>query len=553
MKKRDIDPEKPSIGGLFNSSEGLRYVIPRYQRAYAWEKSNAEKLWKDINTINHKQNKDDYFMGTMVIRQAEESKEIEVIDGQQRLTTVCLLLFALYLHYQKFNAAKATQHILKYLRIGDIDDEYLILTLSRVNAKCFNELLNLETKQDYIEYKGNNYKKDIKSNKSLFDVLDYFLYELESSELVDNNLEQNRLNEILKIIRENIFFLTLKVTDYKEASQLFETLNNRGVDLTKADLIKNYLFARADEQASLTKVEKNWNILEDNIGIDKLEQFFRYFSLMYSKEDDVYVRMEQIIQTKSALTVSEMFVKDSDRYKIFIEPTYSNDDKESFLFDELKILGVTQFYSFILASYNQFKFNDILKLLEATVNFTFRYNTICGKNPNKLDILYSNLAYDIIHYNLTISSIINEIEKLNPSDQEFEISFKEKEFKSSKIPRYILGKIESYIGTKEKIVDFDSVHLEHIMPQKIDKWIKYDSKYEKLHQKFLNKIGNMTLLSQKINISIKNSIFTEKLKEYQKSEINLLKDIKLLTKWEESEINNNTQKYLNYAERIWKI
>lgn len=91
------------------------------------------------------------------------------------------------------------------------------------------------------------------------------------------------------------------------------------------------------------------------------------------------------------------------------------------------------------------------------------------------------------------------------------------------------------------------------MPQKIDKWIKYDSKYEKLHQKFLNKIGNMTLLSQKINISIKNSIFTEKLKEYQKSEINLLKDIKLLTKWEESEINNNTQKYLNYAERIWKI
>lgn len=552
MKKKDIDPEKPNVHEVFSITGGLRYIIPRYQRAYAWDKENGEKLWKDINNVLLNQD-NDYFIGTMVLSQTEDSTNIEVIDGQQRLTTLSLLLLSLYLHYAELDSSKASKHILKYLKIGDIDDEYEVLTLSRVNLSLFSELLNINSIKEYKQYKEKKYKNEIKSNKCIFDVLDYFIEEIEQGKISDHNLEMNRLNELLKIIRNNIFFLTLKVTDYAEASKLFEVLNNRGVDLTKADLIKNHLFAQAEKQSSLVTVEKNWNKLEDNIGIDKLEQFFRYFSLIYSKNDDMYVRMEETIHNKSALTVSNLIVEHSDRYKVFLEPSYSSDDKESLLYEELKILGVSQFYSFILATYDKFSFSEIINLLEYVLKFTFRYSTICGKNPNRLESLYAELAYKINDGKCTIDFIKEEILKLNPSEQEFKLFFLEKEFKSTKIPRYILGKIEESISTNEKTIDFDAVHLEHIMPKKIDKWKTVNVKYEKLHQKYLHQIGNMTLLSEKINTSIKNDIFSRKIIKYKESEINIIKHITSFSDWDEKEINETAQYYFKCAEKIWKL
>lgn len=548
MKRKDIDPQKPNIHEVFTRNGGEKYVIPKYQRAYAWKKDNAEKLWEDIT---RNEGKDDYFIGTMVLSQAEDAFEIEVIDGQQRLTTVSLLLFALYLHYYEIDESKAIKHILSYLKVGDIDDEYEVLTLSKINLEFFRKLLEQQSLEKYKKYREKNYKTENKSNKYIFDVLDYFLNIILEKKESDRNLEIVRLNDILKLVRNNIFFLTLKVTDYAEASKLFEVLNNRGVDLTKADLIKNHLFSVAEKQSSISSVEKSWEKLQNNISIEKLEQFFRYFSLVYSKEDDLYIRMENTIKTKSAKTVSDLIYKSSEEYKKFIDPNFSDEDRENNLLEELKILGVSQFYTLILSTYNNISTEEKLDLLEFIVNFTFRYSTICGKNPNKLESLYADLAYEFNIGNKSLNDIKNEISLLNPSRVEFENAFREKEFKTTKIPRYILGKIENYISSDEKKVDFQSVHLEHIMPKQISEWKKVDNKYVKLHQKYLNKLGNMTLLSEKINTSIKNSFFDKKVEKYNDSEINIINEIRQLDSWDEDAIKNNTTRYLEKANEIW--
>jgi len=553
MTKNDISIGEPlSIDNIFSLNSGKRYVIPRYQRAFSWEKGNAEKLWKDISNILQSDD-EDYFIGSIVLSQSDKTPIIEVIDGQQRLTALSLLILALFLEYNKIDSKKATTHILKYLKIGDIDDEYEILTLSRTNLKLFGQLINIETKEEFERFKNDNYKSEIKSNKNLIDILDYFIKKVHENESSDENLEKTRLNNLLKSIRDNIFFIRIKVPDYAQASKLFEVLNNRGVDLTKADLIKNYLFSLSEQQSSLVFVEEDWNKLEDNINIDKFEQFFRYFSLIYSKEDDIYLRMENCISNKSARTVSDLIVKHSNTYKKLLDSSYSDNDEESELLDELKILGVTQYYSFMMSAYSTFNIDEIINLLQFMIKFTFRYSTICGKNPNKVENLYGDLAYTINLGTTSINDIKTEIIKLNPTDEEFKINFNNKEFKSTKIPRYILGKIENHISSDEKVIDFESVHLEHIMPKKIEKWILEDGNYKELHQKYLNNIGNMVLLSEKINTSIKNKIFSEKIISYSNSEINLMKNIKSLSEWKENEILLNRDRHYSYVKDIWKL
>ncbi len=550
MKKEDIDLAKPNIMSLF--SIGKKYIIPRYQRAFAWEKSNAENLWKDIENILSGKNAH-YFIGSIVLSKLKDSDALEVIDGQQRLTTLSLLLLALYLEYQEIDSKAAIKHILPLLKAGDIDDEYEILTLSRTNLDLYSRLISFETKSDFEVFKKEEYSKQIKSNKNLIDILSYFIDKIAQNKEEDHNLELLRLNTILKSIRAKIFFLEISVPDYAEASKLFEVLNNRGVDLTKADLIKNHLFDVAEQQSTLNDVEKDWYAFEDSIGTDKVEQFFRYFSLIYSKEADLYKRMEKTIHVKSAKTVSQLIIKHSTVYKIFLDSSFSTNDIESSLYDELSYFGVTQYYSFLMSAYDKFSMEDILELLSFMVKFTFRYSTICGKNPNKVETLYAELAYDINDGKETVKTIKDKVIKLNPSKEEFKLKFCEKEFKSTKIPRYILGKTEEFISTDEKNIDYSSVHLEHIMPKKIEKWEKENIIFIDLHKRYLHNIGNMTLLSEKINTSIKNNVFSIKQQSYEKSEINLITDITSKSVWKETEILENQKRYYNYAAEIWKI
>lgn len=558
MKRESVQLGKPNLHALFSVTGGGRFIIPKYQRTFAWETGNAEKLWKDINEAMTADGKN-YFIGSIVVNRPEGSQNIEIIDGQQRLTTLSLLLLALFITYSEIDASKATTHILKYLKIGDIDDEYEILTLSRNNKDFYSSILKIKTLQELEIFKKQTYKEANKSNKSIFEILEFFIKAIKTSSEIDLNLEQARLNRLLKFLRENLFFIEVSVQNYSEASKVFEVLNNRGVDLTKADLIKNFLFSVAERQEALEDVEKDWSVLEDNVEPDKLEQFFRYFSLLYFDDDDIYDRVEKAINSKSAKTVSNLFSKSSETYKKFLDPSFSNDSEENKLLTELKTLGVTQHYPLLLSVYDKYPningaaSSEVKEILKLLINFTFRYSSICGKNPNKPESIYGSLAKDVKEDKIKLNDVKIKIEELNPKDPEVKMQFLSKEFKSAQIPRYILGKIENHLSTDEKILDYDSVHLEHIMPKNIDIWKAQDPNCVAVHKKLVNNIGNMTLLSSSINTKIKNGLFENKKAEYQKSDLNTIKDIEQKTTWGEAEIEANAKRYYDFAKDIWKL
>jgi hypothetical protein len=143
------------------------------------------------------------------------------------------------------------------------------------------------------------------------------------------------------------------------------------------------------------------------------------------------------------------------------------------------------------------------------IYFTFRYSTICGKNPNKLEKKYSELAHKIYNDGILLEDVKNKILELNIMEADFDKNFTDKNFKNTKFPRYILGKIENYISSEEKIIDFSAVHLEHVMPKKIDKWISIEPACLDVYNKYIDNIGNMVLLSKKL-ISLKISLIKKR-------------------------------------------
>lgn len=541
----DIDEKKQTLAELF--SNGRKYLIPKYQRAFAWSESNVEKFWNDIFDSP---SKGDYFLGTIVL--SNDGAQMSVIDGQQRLTVVSLIFKALHI-VAKENLLESSfpdKKIDVLLKDTEDDDEseYYLLTLGRNNKEFYSNILNVKSITDL-----ETLKPITKSNKRLLSVIKFFVEKLQDGSNKDVNLEQKRIAKHLKIVKNNVFVLEISVPNSAQASKLFEVLNNRGVDLTKADLVRNYLLAKADAEGFFPAVEENWNNIETNVGLDNIEQFFRYSSLSVSTNKDFYERVTEFTEASSSKTSTEFFLKMSLHYKKALDPeSWVEEEETTLLLSRFNMLGVSQAYSVIIAAYEKFSIGDLNQIIDHLTKFTFRYSTIAGSNPNKPESLYAELSYLIYTYHVDVSAVIEKINQLWIGDEEFNKKFINKDFKSTRIPRYILWEFERSISTEEKDIVFEAVHLEHIMPKNITKWSKSDPLYtSEFYSKNINKIGNMILLSEKINTTIKNSLFLEKKDAYDASQINMVKEIKANFKWDQPSIDSNAKRYAAAALKIW--
>lgn len=539
-----IDYTKLKVKDLFS---GRKYNVPKYQRPFSWNEDNADKFWTDIF---ESEDDGDYFLGSLVFNEKDDGYEI--IDGQQRITTISLFFYALYLSSKEILSDDyADKVVFRNLKeLGDDNELFQILSLGRNNENFYNKALNTDKFIDFQNEFGKNNSSS--SNKNIFEVVKFFYNKINKGRIKNEQHERERIKGLLSRLKDRVFVVELVVPSYEMASKLFEVLNNRGESLAQSDLIRNHLLSIADEQRVADEAILKWNKIEDNIGIDNLEKFLRYSSILLSRKGDMYER----IKDAEELVASDIFNFLEAQSVVYRKLNdYSNyaEDVECRLLDELDILGVTQAYSVMLAVYSKYEFDEALRILSFIVNFTFRYGTICGKNPNQLERMYASLAYDIYNNDKKADKVIEEILTLKPSDIEFKEAFVNKSFKSTKIPRYILSKIENGISGEEKVVDYSAIHLEHIMPKNIKKWAEQDSLYEKLHEELLNNIGNMVILSKRINTSIKNSIFSVKKGKYRDSKIELIKYVVEKNNWTKDDIKNNADRYFNEAIKIWNI
>jgi uncharacterized protein with ParB-like and HNH nuclease domain len=256
---------------------GLRYEIPKFQRDYTWESEHWDDLWMDIKMLTAKEELEHY-MGYLVL-QTSDNKNFSIIDGQQRLTTMSLLILSVLKSLDDLikegteseNNKKRKETLLNSY-IGYIDPVTLIsnnkLKLNRNSDEYYR--MNLVLLKDLPVRNTNTSEKHMR---------ECFLWYYERVRKEFKTGEE--LAGFVDGIVDKLFFTVIKVTDQLNAFKVFETLNARGVQLSSSDLLKNYLFSVVDEtkphQSVIDELENIWSSIIGKLGNYKFEDYLRYY------------------------------------------------------------------------------------------------------------------------------------------------------------------------------------------------------------------------------------------------------------------------------------
>ncbi|MBM7549499.1 DUF4268 domain-containing protein [Peptoniphilus gorbachii] len=552
---------------LFSYMEGSshRYVIPVYQRRYDWKIDNCKQLYNDL--IRLTKNGGTHFFGSIVsdVKGGGATTEFYIIDGQQRLTTVTLLLLALAKLVEegeaKSNVRDLSNQIMERFIISkwaDMDNRIKLIPVKRDRQALYN--LIFEAKEDYIENSNLtiNFKYFYDRLKNDSDIIDEIYYAIQRLQVISITLDKD-----------------------DDAQLIFESLNSTGLALSEGDKIRNFILMNLPLDIQNDYFEKYWIKIED-LTNKKIDNFVRnYLSIKTFSTPTmakVYLEFKDYVN-KHNDTLKDL-LEDMLRYSKFYNKLMKGDssfntkalDDTMFNMNKMEITVTEPFFMEVFSLHDEGKLSvdDLIGIFTIVEIYLFRRN-ICGVATNALNKIFLNLNKDIIRYD---GSTDNYVEKLKynltnkkesgrfPKDEEFyeNLSNKDIYLMRGRFKNYLFNKIENYgtVETKDIYNHLDSgtYSIEHIMPQKLNNdWFKeLGDNAEEIHEKWIHKLGNLTITGY--NSDMGNSSFEKKRDGshgFKKSGIRMNQDLALLDSWGEDEIEKRHEDLLNLAvNEIWK-
>ena len=525
----EFKPEKQYIAKLLGE-EGQKFIIPEYQRPYRWTKNECETLWDDVKGVfGNGENIEEYFLGSIVAFESKKS-ELEIIDGQQRITTLTLLFRAFYECFSN-DAAKEKQRYLegfgKCVWEHDLDkglDFKNCHLSSKVIADRDEKILKklLSEKFTITDIKGNNsnYAKNY-----------IFFYEkLEEFKLKDTLLWE----KFCKMFLTNRLFILLVICDSQESAMtIFNTLNSRGLPLSNADILKGYIYKKVKNKEKFanewkdieTKIEENENVKD----LDFL--FLQYMHIIRAENEDTNTTTQGILPFFTKTDKKEYYGALQDwLYKPETMPFISN--LADFWINPKEYLSDKS--SRYISILNLFQ-NDTWKFF---VSYLVWRNKNCFNtdifNKNKFSKEFDKFLPELIKYitlpflnNNATTGVVKEIVfKMNVNlykKENFIIGHsmpKQKvffeiinSFDTRKI-KYILF-LYAYIYSEfEEDINASDLEVEHILPKEWQS-ANFDDWDEESHKKYVETIGNKILLDKKSNIKCSNNFFAKKQEIYK--------------------------------------
>lgn len=484
---------QPSPKSLRELLSGRKYKVPVYQRPYSWGIDEIEELWNDLVD-----NDSPYFLGIILLRQSKDAeKTYEVIDGQQRLATLILLIKAAV---QTLEEGREREKMQKYIFDEELgkSDPHFILTLNYRDNDKFKTLLSDKNRYDPPTWvrKSTSWKNLEETKKFFYDKL-------------------IRLGEdkVITFVRDKVLesqMIDIHLQSDDDVYLFFETLNDRGIDLSIADLVKNRVCGVSnDPYDAASKIDR----LTDLLGPGKMKPFLLHYCWALAEENppppvkrlmDWYNEIIKKEENEFLIKLEEF----ASYYSEIIDPKKSKSSHKDVL-TYLKALGATRCYPLLLVGRKYLEPKEFLRLCEAIELLTVRWSTIAQKDAKKLETFYLKLAKEI-REGTDIEEIIEKIKNQckDISDNLFETAFSEYEPGNMQIARYLLLKIDDYLtGGKSVGLDWDKLTLDHIIARKL-------STDEIIENK--DKLGNMTLLSEINNKSLGNKPYLEKREVYSK-------------------------------------
>ena len=536
---------------------GVRLEVPRFQRDYSWEYYHWTDLWEDIESMIDEDGW--HYLGFIVLQRRGEN-QFAIIDGQQRITTLSLLVLAAIKAIYDTEEPEAAERagLLRAAYIGRQDPVTLLttnkLSLNRNNEPFYKSYLS--------ELRPPSAAGRKASDQAMYQAFQFFLKQLKDLG------SGSAIAERVERVAGRMYFTVIKVTSELNAYKVFETLNARGVQLSAADLLKNYLFTTVDQAGSheddLEALEQKWIAILDGLGRESFQDFLRAFwNSKYGqvRAPQLYRKVKD--QIKSSADVFQLLRDLEDAAPIYAalkdpgsllwvdKPPSVKDALET-----LKLLGVRQHLPLLLAGYQVLSSAGFEKLIRDVVAFSFRYNLVGSRNSGDQETLYGEAALIIRRQKNYQSALLL---KLYPNDQEFKSQFRSFALSgSSRAPRlavYILSLLERQSASTQILSGSSKISIEHILPQSpSDAWYPID---HPVWERAVWRIGNLTLLEQSLNQKAGQLDIQSKLASYAESTFTLTRKIEQFIEpegdWSENAIDRRQRELAELATVVWRL
>lgn len=527
--------------------EGTKqYVVPLFQRTYSWTQKEWEVLWKDLVELCEMENPRPHFIGSIVnmptVSVPEGVAKYLLIDGQQRLTTIFVLLALLRNKARESQNTRFADEINNTLLVNQYKDgvDYYKLMPTQVDRTVYQNLIN---------------GISMEAESQLKNAYLYFERKLKQVELEPEKLK--------KIITSYFSVVSIVLDANDNPYLVFESLNAKGGPLTQADLIRNYFFMRihVDHQDEAYKIY--WYPMQTALN-DDLTEYIRHY-LMKSgsivKQGDVYYSLKDIVSTGNAID----YLKDLKKFSVFYQrlkyPDFEPEIELQKQFRRLNRIEVTTAYPLLLNFYNDYaegiidknEFTLILKTIE---NYLIR-RFVCSVPTNQLNKIFPTVYPAIIekHANNIVDGFKTVLQtKGYPKDNEFYLRFRETKLYGGGDRRVkttlILETIEDSFAHKE-IVSPENLTIEHVMPQTLTEWWQdhLGVDWEETHELNLHTIGNLTLTAY--NTELSNYDFKTKREKLNESHLELNKYFNTVDSWTRNGIEERGEALAKKALEIW--
>lgn len=598
----NIVPNKLTLAQLFaNSNE--QFVVPSYQRRYSWKIQHVGALFDDINLLK---DNDGHLFGMIILHSGAYNGGFmtpELVDGQQRLTTLTILLKSIEKSYKEIGRDETANEIKKMLQCKGLDK--IVKNKLSLGDLDYNDYLLIMNSGDFDDIENLNLKSAIEA---------YYEWIGEFSE--------EELDEFYHKLINVAVIIRLDVTLAEDAYKLFETINNRGLKLSATDIIKNFLLGHAsklNDPYILDQVKNLWaQIIKDLDGLNTDNFFRQYFcSILIRKitfnglvdefkayyvknvehadllgeyevysseespnEDDdnnsderpLSKKKDSVNDNVGRISIIEFLKLIRNASDIYCKISYRKFTETWINQHILNLSRIQSFPSYIfLMHFLQKQYSKKMKITVLRMIETFMLRRhICARSTGENDFIFAHLMNSLLKTDEgeIINKIKEEFVEYYPSDTEFEDKLPTYDFKGKveDRARYILENMEYDLrgNTKETLISSKAdVHLEHIIPQTISTkkaiheygdWAKYlGDKALVKHKKYVGRIGNLTLLAAPLNIKAYNNPFLNKKDSYRASELKITQELAAKSHFTFYNVDKRGEEITQKAIKIWAI
>lgn len=511
---------------------GLTYRIPRFQRDYSWTDDEWEDLWADLMGTLQPEGESAHYMGYLVL-QSSDDKTFEVIDGQQRLTTVSIIVLAVLKNLQRLidsgNDSEANKRRMEQIRqtyVGYLDPVTLVararLTLNRNNNSYF---------QDYLVPLGHLPQRGFRASEHLLrKAFEWFDRRVAEYLKKSTGTEGMRLAQFVEDMSDRLFFTMITVTDELNAYKVFETLNARGVRLSATDLLKNYLFSVLDRgrdiDHELRNLEERWEAMVGRLGAESFPDFLRAHwnsRRPFARQAELFKTIRSQVNSREAVfQLLRELEQDLDTYLALSSPEASDwpQDIKGFA-STLRTFNVRQPLPLLLAARRTFDAPDFSGLMRACVVISMRFNVICSYGTAEQERTYNAVAERIARGEIkNLGSALAVMQGVYPNDAAFRAAFAEKairttQSRNNRVVRFILCALEKHLSDADYSFTSDSFNIEHVLPQ--NPQAGWETFSDEEADALTYRLGNMTLMQAGQNKNLGNAAYEDKRAVFQQS------------------------------------